>query len=102
MSGLIALLIFSIFCNVIMAQAVIRHKIGPDGRTDKQIESDPTPKPVCGCKHDLAFHGPDGCEQYMILIDGRVMQKSYKCRCQKYTGPVPLTQYFDDQLSLES
>lgn len=50
------------------------------------------PKPVCGCTHDVSFHrGHTGECHYHSSYTGT-------CRCQKYSGPVPLPEYYAKEL----
>lgn len=56
-------------------------------------------KAVCDCEHPLSMHDDqEGCAAKLIRIQGQLMKNSFTCPCKKYIGPLPMTEYFDDQL----
>ena len=84
-----------------------------------------TPEPVCGCRHNLAFHDPETgrcnhTEQIILRNEevvrhpsGNVVKSPYgeletivvqtfagerRCGCVRYTGPEPLTQYYAPEI----
>lgn len=78
---------------------------GPKKIEYKEIEV--VKKAMCECEHVSSFHkGNTGtCQALTFYTDeGRVkLSRSIECPCTKYTGPVPLSEYFDDKLrELES
>jgi hypothetical protein len=55
--------------------------------------------PICGCEHHLAFHeladegdpiGP--CRKIVATYHGT------ECGCQRYTGPVPLPEFYAPEI----
>lgn len=56
-------------------------------------------KAICDCDHPMSMHTDEkGCTQQLFRLDGQITNKSYTCYCKRYIGPLPLTQYFDDQI----
>ena len=58
-------------------------------------------KAMCECDHVSSAHkaGTGPCQTLTFFTDGGKVKtnKAIECPCTKYTGPIPLTQYFDDQ-----
>lgn len=89
------LLMISIVGNAILLLGV-RELEAKAKAKPKAIEA---PKAICDCEHPLSMHDTiDGCAAKLIRVQGQLMKNSYTCPCKKYIGPVPMTQYFDDQL----
>jgi hypothetical protein len=55
-------------------------------------------RPICGCKHDLAFHESDGdgggtvCHEVNMIstyndIGDYIGMQPQRCTCRQYTGP---------------
>jgi hypothetical protein len=61
-------------------------------------------KAMCECDHPSSMHtDTGGCQQEMFKLDGHTVKKSYKCFCQRYVGPEPIIDMFDQQMrQLES
>jgi hypothetical protein len=53
--------------------------------------------PICGCKHELSFHDPktSQCHAWDKMPGYRPLQ----CKCRRYTGPEPLTEYYAPEIS---
>jgi hypothetical protein len=53
----------------------------------------PAPKPVCGCGHHASYHkdGSGRCHQNEQYFNA--------CRCQAYTGPTPLPEYYAPEIT---
>lgn len=55
------------------------------------------PKPICGCRHQMAFHDPatgqchglNTVDAYNRFEDS-VGEKQVECTCRQYDGPTPL------------
>jgi hypothetical protein len=83
-----------------------RYKLNPVVKTEvKEIEV--IKRAVCECEHISSNHknGTGSCQALTFYTDeGKVkLSRSIECPCTKYTGPVPLSEYFDDQIKeLES
>jgi hypothetical protein len=60
--------------------------------TDKPKE----PKAICGCEHHHCFHDEEGggCDHTSLIkafdAFGIEHHKAVRCKCKRYTGPVPL------------
>lgn len=74
----------------------------PEAKTKvvyKEIEV--VKRAVCECSHVSSMHKLDGtgsCGSDTFYIDGLKINKSIKCPCRRYTGPLPVVDYFDDQM----
>jgi hypothetical protein len=56
-----------------------------------------SPKPVCGCRHELAYHDPATGECHgMKTVDKHnrygewIGEEQVTCTCRQYDGPTPL------------
>jgi len=99
---LLILFFISMAANAALAAKVAYNHAHPIVKTQyKEIEV--VKKAICECDHESSKHNNSGCQQQMFTLDGNTTTKSYKCFCTKYVGPIPMTQYFDDQMrELES
>ncbi len=59
------------------------------------------PKPVCGCTHHYSVHDPKGDMRCNVAI---YVGSTYrgKCACLRYSGPVPLPEYFATEIAREA
>jgi hypothetical protein len=57
------------------------------GQRTRQLPALEQPRPVCGCTHHYSMHDPKTGECQVAVGDG-------ECACVRYTGPVPLTEYY--------
>lgn len=64
------------------------------------------PKPVCGCGHELAFHGPDVGECHgMNTVDKHngygewIGEEQIRCTCRQYDGPTPLPEVYAREIA---
>lgn len=91
--ALLIMLILSVSANVYQRHELVNR---PDRPVYKEIEV--IKKAMCECEHPSSVHNERGrCRQEMFMLDGIQTSKSYQCFCAKYTGPTPLSEYFDDQ-----
>lgn len=96
-----AIIIVSFVLNFLLGFRVYQNKAVT--KTEyKEIEV--VKRAICECDHASSFHDKTGkCRKQMFKLDGQITKTSYECDCRKYTGPVPLTMVFDDQMrELES
>src|SRR6476661_138614 len=93
----ILLVVLTVYSLIITAIAVRRPTI--EKTVYKEIEV--VKKAMCECGHVSSMHKDNTrCQQETFYLDGVLCKQSFRCRCRKYVGPVPMTQYFDDQLEL--
>lgn len=71
----------------------------------KQLNSKPkeievVKKAVCECSHESSKHTErEGCREVLFkTVDGVETNKSFYCRCARYTGPLPLPAYYAPDL----
>jgi hypothetical protein len=65
------------------------------------------PKPVCGCDHHYSLHDPETARCHGTVkstsaynhIGVWVGHKDLPCTCRRYSGPVPLPEYFAPEIS---
>jgi hypothetical protein len=105
---IIAIILFNLLLlsNAAWAMRVHQLQSNPIEKVvTKEIEV--VKKAMCECGHVSSTHKTNTgtCQALTFFTDeGRVkLSRSIECPCQKYTGPLPLTEYFDDQMrELES
>jgi hypothetical protein len=74
-----ALLLYTVF----FAASAWRHE------AHRRDRAGMSPKPICGCGHNVSFHDDNGCHH--LIREPYV--DPYECGCVKYTGPEPLPDY---------
>ncbi|GAA2321431.1 hypothetical protein GCM10010149_88090 [Nonomuraea roseoviolacea subsp. roseoviolacea] len=63
-------------------------------------------KPICGCDHERAFHNlkTGECREQVQVVTktdewGDPIKWVFEqCKCQHYTGPEPITQYYAPEI----
>lgn len=68
------------------------------GRLRKASEK----KPVCGCKHSLAFHDPktgECHEEVLVASTGSTYSGYVQCNCRQYTGPEKLPDFYAPEIA---
>ncbi len=88
----VVLALIAMLAAIVAVWFTVKLTRGPPHR-----ESLPTiVKPVCGCGHHFAFHDlkTGRCNEYIETIRTSLTQ----CRCQHYSGPEPLPEYFVPEL----
>lgn len=73
------------------------------GQGVAELEGKHPPKPVCGCKHNIAFHDDKGVcrKQWYVTVYGGITGEkdvAVTCSCQKYTGPEPLPSFYAPEI----
>jgi hypothetical protein len=65
------------------------------GRFSRRKKPADSPAP-CGCGHDLALHDPqDGvCHADTGRKNSHGLREWVRCGCRRYTGPLPIEDYF--------
>ena len=60
-----------------------------------------SPKLICGCTHHLAFHDrkTGRCNNYQPGVHEAKTGACIQCKCQQYTGPQPLPEYYPPELT---
>lgn len=92
-----AILILSFVLNVLMGFRLY-HNPHVLVEKEKVKEIEVVKKAICECDHASSFHDKTGkCRKQMFRLDGQVTKTAYECDCRKYTGPIPLTQVYDEQ-----
>ncbi len=109
----IILFVLSAFSNVILLGQLSLSKGHVNalvGQRDKyQLEAieakklkELAPVPVCQCKHGYSLHTEEnGCQERLgKTSDGVTTAQTFFCPCARYTGPVPLPQFYAPELDL--
>lgn len=83
---------------ILLAGVLIGRLLPGRRRTPKPS---PPPKPVCGCGHSVSFHavGAEACawtgDRHYRSGVGPVTPR---CTCLKYVGPMPLPEFFAQEI----
>lgn len=61
----------------------------------------PSPKPICGCGHHLAYHDKKTgqCSNYQPGVVHAETGNKVQCKCKQYSGPLPLEQLVPTDIS---
>ena len=75
----------------ILAAGVVLGRFLPARRRGHRLRKDKGP--VCGCTHHVSFHagGSGRCHKISSWDNSG-------CRCQKYTGPEPLPEFYAPEI----
>lgn len=81
---------------VAWASIIVGVIVAASRRHHRRVKS---PPPICGCEHHLAFHELDDegnatgpCHEIVVT------HNATECGCQRYTGPVPLPEFYAPEI----
>lgn len=86
----------------LLAAGVVLGRLLPDRRRARK-----SPKPICGCTHELAFHDSATSECHGTVSEpsrydrfGEVTAyRTVRCTCRQYDGPTPLPTVYAPEVS---
>lgn len=58
-------------------------------------------RPVCGCKHELAYHDPKSGQCHSLMyVPGTAshLSRHEPCACRQYSGPQPLPEFYAPEI----
>jgi hypothetical protein len=64
--------------------------------------SSKTPRPLCGCDHELSFHDPASGKCHALLYVPPTqarMSHHVPCPCRQYSGPQPLPEFYAPEIT---